>query len=139
MEKRTRLQAAALVLILLGLTGCIGIQVRHGVRDADAYFGRAEREIARLERNFTPKPCRVHKLHLLAYDRRDRELVRISVPLWMAELAMDLGVETGRRHDFDFEERYDVDWRRLQDLDRFGPGLLVSVASDRDRLLIWLE
>ncbi|MDH4197542.1 MAG: hypothetical protein OEW05_09065, partial [Candidatus Aminicenantes bacterium] len=65
--------------------------------------------------------------------------VRISVPLWMAELAMDIGIETERHHDFDLEERYDVDWRALRDLDRFGPGLLVAVASDHDRVLIWLE
>jgi len=136
---RSRLQSAALALILLGFTGCIGIQVRHGVHDADAYFDRAEREIARLERHREDRPCRVHSLHLLAHDRREGELVRISVPLWMAELAMDIGADADRHHDFDLEERYDVDWRALRDLDRFGPGLLVALASDHDRVLIWLE
>jgi hypothetical protein len=137
---QTRLWAATLALVLLALSGCIGVQIHRGVRDPEAYFERAEREIARLARLREDRPGRVHRLHVLAYDRRDGELVRVSVPLWMAELAVDIGEHADRdHHDIDIEERYDVDWRALRRLDRFGPGLLAAVTSDRDRLLVWLD
>jgi len=137
---RTRLRLAALALVFLGLAGCVGVHIQRGVHNADAYFDRAEREIARLERHREDGLGRVHRLHLLIHDRREGELVRLSVPLWMVELAMDIGGETERHHhDFDIEERYDVDWRALRDVARFGPGLLAAVASDHDRVLIWLD
>jgi len=137
---QTRLRLALLALVLLALSGCIGVQVHRGVRNADAHFEQAERQIARLARLREEGGCRVHRLHLLAYDRREGELVRISVPLWMAELAMDIGEEAERHHhDMDIEERYDVDWRALRHLARFGPGLLAAVTSDHDRVLVWLD
>jgi len=137
---QTRLRVATLALVLTAFSGCIGVQVHRGVHNADAYFDQAERQIARLARHRQDGHARVHRLHLLAYDRREGELVRISVPLWMAELAMDIGEEAERHHhDIDIEERYDVDWRALRDLARFGPGLLAAVTSDHDRVLVWLD
>lgn len=137
---QTRLRLATLALVLLTLAGCVGIRIERGVRNADAYFDRAEREIARVALHRHDGHGRAHRLHLLAYDRREDELVRISVPLWMVELAMDIGGQAERHHhDMDIEERYDVDWRALRDLARFGPGLLAAVASDHDRVLVWLD
>ena len=137
---QTRQRLATLALVFLTLAGCIGIRVHRGVHNADAYFDQAEREIARLARDQHDGHGRVHRLHLLAYDRREGELVRICVPLWMVELAMDIGGKAERHHhDIDIEERYDVDWRALRDLARFGPGLLAAVASDHERVLIWLD
>lgn len=137
---QTRLRLATLGLILLALGGCVGIRVQRGVHNADAYFDQAERQIDRLARHREDGHHRVDRLHLLAYDRREGELVRISVPLWMVELAMDIGGEAERHHhDIDIEERYDVDWRALRDLARFGPGLLAAVTSDHDRVLVWLD
>lgn len=142
--KQTRLRLAILALTLMATAGCIGVRIERGVRHADAYFDRAERDIARLERHRDSGHRHVHRLHLLAYDRHEGELVRVSVPLWMVELAMDVGEEAERQdlrhhHDIDIEQRYDVDWRALRDLSRFGPGLLAAVASDHDRVLVWLD
>ncbi len=140
MKTRTGLRLAAPALIVLGLAGCVGVHVQRGVRNADAYFARAERDIARLERHRGAEHVRVHRLHILAHDRRQGELIRLTVPLWMVRLAMDIGREAERHHhDFDIEERYDVDWRALRGITRFGPGLLAAVDGIHDRVLIWLE
>jgi hypothetical protein len=136
-------QTAVLAFAVLGLGACIGIRIESGVRDADRQFDRARDEIASLERHDPDRTRRSHRLCLLIHDRRDGDLVRLSVPLWMVDLAMDLGRRAERnehRHDGrDLEDKYDVDWRALRDLGRFGPGLVAALEGDGDRVLIWLR
>ena len=53
---------------------------------------------------------------------------------------LNLGIGIARRHaDFDFEDKYEIDWRALRDLGKIGPGLLVEVLHDDDQVLIWLK
>ena len=136
-------QTAALALATLGLGACIGLRIEHGVRNADRDFERARDEIASLERHDPGRTRRPNSLCLLIHNREDGDLVRLSVPLWMVDLAMDMG-EQSERHERradrrDFEDRYDVDWRSLRDIGRFGPGLIASVEGDDDRILVWLR
>jgi len=136
-------QTALLAFVVLGLGACIGIRVESGVRDADRRFDRARDEIARLENHDPGRPRRANRLCLLIHDQDDGDLVSLSVPLWMVDLAMDLGRQAERhesRHaGRDLEDRYDVDWRALRDLGRFGPGLIAALEGDGDRVLVWLR
>ncbi len=136
-------QLAVLALAALGLGACIGLRIENGVRNADRDFDRARDEIARLESRDPGRRSRAHRLCLLIHDRNEGDLVRLSVPLWMVDLAMDAG-EQAERHERregrrDLEDRYDVDWRSLRDIGRFGPGLIASVEGDDDRILVWLR
>ncbi len=143
MNIRSTRQAALLAFAALGLAACIGIRIESGVRDADRHFDRARDEIAGLESRDPGRSRRAHRLCVLIHDRRDGELVRLSVPLWMVDLAMDLGSEAERHENRnghrDLEDRYEVDWRSLRDIGRFGPGLIASVEGDDDRILVWLR
>lgn len=143
MNARLTRQAPVLALAVLGLGACIGIRIESGVRDADRRFDRARDDIARLESRDPDRTGPARRLCVLVYDRRGGDLVRLSVPLWMVDLAMDLG-EGAERHERrrghgDIEDRYDIDWRSLRDIGRFGPGLLVSLEGDDDRVLVWLR
>ena len=131
---------AALLALVLGLAACVGVRVDRGVDDPGPAFARAEREIERLESERPGRGGRVRGLCLLAYDRRDRELIRVRVPIWIVDACLDLAadgdcdVRTER-----LEERYDIEWKAVRDLGRFGPGLLASITDEESRVLIWLR
>lgn len=129
---------AGVVLAALSFAACIGVRVEH-VDDPEPVFDRAEREIAALERDPGRGPA--DRLKVLAYGADDGELVRVSVPLWIVEAALDLGLrgDRDRGDDGDLRGRYDLEWTAVRDIGRFGPGLLVSVEGEDDRVLVWLK
>jgi hypothetical protein len=140
MKTGSRIRLAAVAGLVLILTGCFGLDIESGVRDPDAYFAKAHREIESLGRNGRGRDRRAHTLCLLVYDRGERQVVRLSVPMWIVEAGVDAGAaESHGRRDFDLGKRYDVDWRAIKDLGSFGPGLLVSIEDEKDRVLIWLK
>jgi nitrate reductase NapE component len=78
-------------------------------------------------------------LRVLAYDRRARKLVRVSIPFWLLRLA-----PSGKRVSFLSDEGIDFDSERvnltLQDLERRGPGLILDQADRRgSQVLVWTE
>ena len=75
-------------------------------------------------------------MHLLAWDEDDEQLVRMSIPFWLLRLksgpirisASSAGL-VDRGLDF-----------RVEDVERYGPGLLLDLPDQRDgRVLIWAE
>jgi len=76
------------------------------------------------------------ELHVLAYNPRSRKLVRADIPAWLLRAvslggwirlaAVDASNAAGRI--------------TLEDLERHGPGLLLSLqASDRRQVLVWAQ
>ena len=131
---------AALLALVLGFAACVGVRVDRGVDDPGPAFARAEREIERLETERPGRSGRVRGLCLLAYDGRERELVQVRVPMWIVDACLDLAAHEDRGERAGrLEDRYDIEWRAVRDLGRFGPGLLASVAEEESRILIWLR
>ena len=75
---RARMAGAAVVL-LAGLTsGCL-VEIDR-VADPGAAFAQARREAAR----FQGRPGPAHTVNVLVYGHDDSQLVRVSVPMWLA-------------------------------------------------------
>jgi hypothetical protein len=137
---RNRAQIALLFATALSFGACLVVRVDRDPGRTEAYFNRAYREIARLERQDPHRERRARQLCVLVYDADEGEIVRVSVPLWLVKLGLDIGLKAdAASHDFDARKRYDFDWKAVKDLDRYGQGLLVSVEEDQDRVLIWLK
>ena len=82
---------------------------------------------------------------MLVWNRDDRELVRVSLPMWI--------VRRAERHiDWDDDDAFDGDRRakdhvrealrhvRLEDLEKAGLGVLAEVEEeDGNQVLIWLR
>jgi hypothetical protein len=74
------------------------------------------------------------QLYLLAFDPKDRRIVRFSLPFWL--LRMKAGNTTIDLNG----NRMDLEDLRLTvaDLERFGPTLIVDHQSpDGERVLVW--
>jgi hypothetical protein len=124
------------VKLLAALAALLGaaclVEVRE-VPDPEPAFREARAEAARLQGRSGP----ARSLNILSYDPEERELTRLSVPIWLvrkAEGHVDLD-ELG-------DERAERALRalKLRDLERAGLGALVEVAEDDgERVLVWLR
>lgn len=127
-----------LFAILMGVleTGCF-IQVDH-VADPRAAFRDARAEALL----YAGRPGPARELNLLVYDAGERELVRVSLPMWVVrKLDRD-----GREFDLDFDDRPHGLARamkrhvRLRDIERAGLGILLEAEEDEGgQVLIWLR
>jgi hypothetical protein len=134
------LRALGLGLLILAAGACFQVQVIKDSREADRAFREAYQEVERLEAVPPLRRGRAQEVCVLVFDRQARELVRVEVPFWLAKACLDLGLSVAEHdHSFGFEERYGFDWRKFRELDRFGPGLLVSVDDEESQVLVWLR
>jgi hypothetical protein len=136
---RAGMLGLAIAALGLGEAACL-VQITH-VADPRPIFGEARAEAERL----TGRPGRAHELNVLVWNRDDRELVRVSLPMWI--------VRQAERHiDWDDDAAFDGDRRakdhvrkalrhvRLEDLEKAGVGILAEVEEEGgDQVLVWLR
>lgn len=89
------------------------------------------------QRSASTKP--LVALRVLAYDNRERKLIRVSIPFWLLRLA-----PAGKKVSFLNDNGIDFDTDRvhltLEDLERRGPGLVLDQADRRgSQVLVWTE
>lgn len=140
MKKQGKIQIITVVLLVLFLSACFNVRVMENVENPDRYFKKAYRQIEQIHRRYPDREGTAHSIHILVYEGSERKLIKVSSPLWVVNSCMDLGMELAENDsEVDFEERYDFDWRDFKDLRQFGPGLLVEVDDEEDKILIWLQ
>jgi hypothetical protein len=126
----------ALLILTGGLAaGCL-VDIHH-VDNPRPEFARARAEAARVEGLAGP----AHTLCVLAWDRGDHELTRVSVPFWLLRKIAkgeDAGIDLGGEVDDKLREH--LSRLRLEDLQKAGLGTLVEVEEDDgDQVLVWLR
>jgi hypothetical protein len=133
---RGRMAVAGLVA-LLG-TGCF-VDVTH-VSDPEPAFRKARAEAESLARRKGP----ARSVQVLVYDPDERELVRVSVPMWLARRVEK--ESNWDEVDLDSAEDGDRALRALggrisfKDLERMGLGTLIEVEEeDGEQVMVWLR
>jgi hypothetical protein len=130
------MRRAAGAIVLFGLavlqTGCL-VEVRK-VSDAASAFRAARAEAARYQGR--PGPAR--RLNVLVFDPDEHELVRVSLPFWLARKC-----EGHIDWDGDHGDRIAQRVRRhvrLDELEKAGLGLLADIEEDDGaQVLVWLR
>jgi hypothetical protein len=107
------------------------------VADPGPAFARARAEAARVQ----GRPGPAHRLHVLLWDRGERQLVRASLPMWIVRKAAE-----DDEVDLDFDDEtagvaeHVKPHLRLQDIEKAGLGVLAEVEEeDGDQVLVWLS
>ena len=124
-----------LILILAAIlqTGCL-VHVEH-LDDATAAFRTARAEALRYQGR--PGPAR--QLNVLVYDPGDREMVKVTVPMWLARKVAGHAEWDGEDGQDDLALRL----RRhvsLDDLAKAGLGILAEVEGEGgEQVLVWLR
>jgi len=124
-----RIGASVVILASLSLGACL-VEIHH-LDDPGPAFARAHADADRLQ----GRAGHPHRVNVLVFDRDEQQLVRVSVPFWLARKMakdgeIDLGEVDGHVHRH----------LRLRDLEEAGLGVLVEVEEDEgDRVLVWLS
>ena len=83
-----------------------------------------------------PPAERPTKMYVMAYDRDDERIVRVTVPFWMLRMSREnIRLGSGRGGDIDFEKLRIT----AEELERYGPALLLDHTEDRNRVLVWTQ
>jgi len=140
-SKSKSFKIACLAILSLFLSACFKVQVIGHARNPQAYFEKAYRQIDRLERAHPNRRGKAHELVLLIHEDSEDQIIKVSVPIWLVNFGLKVGMKAAEhdRHSNKWEDRYEFEWRAIKDLGRLGPGLLVAVDDERDKILIWLE
>lgn len=77
-------------------------------------------------------------LHILAWDPDDNHLARVTIPFWLLQMKTTPIRFRDYAHDLDDED--DADEVTIQELEAYGPGILLDHTSPvGQRVLVWLE
>ena len=129
MRNLRRIAQGLLVLVMaIVVSGCFTVRIIKNVENPDPYFAKAYERIERIHERNPDREGRSRRIQVL-----------ISAPVWLVNSCMDIGITDSDVEDFDFDKRYDIDWRDIKELERFGPGLLVEIDDEQSQVLIWLD
>ena len=82
-----------------------------------------------------PPAERPTRMYVMAYDRSDERIVRVTVPFWMLRMGRE-NIRLGAGGD-------DINFEKLritaEELERYGPALLLDHAEGRNRVLVWTQ
>jgi hypothetical protein len=73
-------------------------------------------------------------MHVMAYDRDDERIVRVTIPFWMLRLGREK-IRLGAGGNLDFEQLR----ISAEELERYGPALLLDHVEGRNRVLVWTQ
>ena len=137
-KKATRI--AFLILLSLILSGCFTVRVIRNVKNPDRYFSSAYKRIDHIHRKWPNREGKANSIRVLVYEASERQVVTVSAPFWLVNTCMDIGIKAADEDEgFEFDERYDFDWRDIKDIEKLGPGLLVEIEDEESKVLIWLD
>jgi hypothetical protein len=85
-----------------------------------------------VHRTTHPSGVRAKTVHILAWNEEDLELVRTDVPVWLMKFSSinvlsHLGIAP---------EKFRL---TADDLERYGPGIVVDFKKPGNQVLVWLE
>jgi hypothetical protein len=128
------------ILVMVGLvSGCFTVRIIRNVENPDRYFDKAYAKIEKIHERHPNREGRSRRIHLLIYRAQDRELAKISAPFWLMNSCLDIGISDSDVKSLDLVGRYDIDWRDIKELEQIGPGLLVEIDDEQNKILIWLD
>ncbi len=143
---KTFWKLGAIILIALYLSGCLYVDVIDNVKNPERYFREAHREIARIpRRDRFHRKQRPEQLHILIYERSERKIVKVILPVGIVDSCSDLEHRIEEECDeFGFEKRYDLkryklNRKKFRNLRHKSPGYLAEFKDKDSKVLIWLK
>jgi hypothetical protein len=130
---------------LLFFVGC-HLDIKSDVDYPAGVFQETLKKIDKIHSQDPGRKGKVTNLNFLVYDGNDRKLISFSIPMEITKMAIkESGFgENGELKKYSEKIKdVEIDYDKLKDLDRLGPGLLVEVEVEEDKgkvhVLIWLD
>jgi hypothetical protein len=136
-KSKTKIQIVGIVLLPLLLSGCFLVKIKRDVDDPSPYFRKAHSQLERIHQKDPYREGSPRRMHILVYNDSSQELIRITTAIWFMNWCLDLGAKHAEWNG-EFDEGFEFDWRAIKDFRQLGPGLLVEVEAEQEKVLIWL-
>jgi hypothetical protein len=130
----------SLIFVFLILSGCFTVRVIRNVKNPDRYFHSAYKRIDDIHQKRPNREGKADSIRLLVYEASERQIIKVAAPFWLVNTWLDIGIKAADEEEgFEWDERYDFDWRDIKELEKLGPGLLVEIEDEQSKVLIWLD
>jgi hypothetical protein len=133
---RGRITAAGVALLAVLQAACL-VEIHHG-GDVEGAFRAARAEAEQAQ----GRHGSAHHLNVLVFDPEDGEVVRVSMPMWLARKLqghIPWGDDGGGDRDDRLGRRL-AKRVRIEDLAAAGPGVIADVEDeDGGQVLVWLR
>lgn len=133
---------SVLLLLIVFLGGCMSIRVREDIDYPANVFDKTMKKIETIQIKDPHRKGKVHRFNLLVYDGGDRELVKLSVRKWLAQLILNEALQDELNDMSSRPKHYgNIILKDIKNLKRLGPGLLLEVEDreEKTHVLIWLD
>ena len=121
--------------------GCMNLTIDMDVDFPAELFAATKKKIDIIHMKDPHRKGTVSNLNIWIYVGDERKLVSFSLPKETVQKAL-AGEFAGQKNVQDISKKVgQVEWKKLKNLDRFGPGLILEVEVEEDdvHLLIWLD
>ncbi|MFW6160999.1 MAG: hypothetical protein ACOC57_07655 [Acidobacteriota bacterium] len=123
---------------VLFLNSCFAVQILEDVKNPDKYFKKAYDDINKVHRIDPQRKGDCRQVHILVYDYTEMKLIRVKAPFWLIDKCPDFDDQPFERETV-VGRQFGFDWKGIKDLKKIGPGLLLEVDGQGDRVLIWID
>ena len=140
MIKRVVLLVFVMFLLLFN-SSCMNLRIDVDVDYPAELFAVTMKKIDRIHAANPLRKGPVSNLNVLVYAGDERKLVSFSLP----KETVQKGLDGKFAEEVDMKEVTkkvgQVNWKKLKDLDRLGPGLILEAEVEEDgvHVLIWLD
>ncbi|MFW6140684.1 MAG: hypothetical protein ACOC5S_04955 [Acidobacteriota bacterium] len=118
---------------ILLMSGCFCVEVKKDVKNPNKYFREAQQKINRLHQIDPDRRGPVSNVHILVFEKSERQLIRVIAPMWIIDSGMNYA------NTYDIDTNCDFKFQEIKKLRDLGPGLLMEVDAEDSRVLIWIE
>jgi len=129
------------MFVLLFNNACMNLRIDVDVDYPAELFTATMKKIDKIHAANPLRKGTVSNLNVLVYAGDERKLISFSLPKDTVQKGLD--GEYGEKVDLKEVTKKvgQVDWKKLKDLDRLGPGLILEAEVEEDgvHLLIWLD
>ena len=107
-------------------------KAKFGVRPPLVEITDPRRGDIRINRTAEPATAQVSTVHIVSWQRETGELMRTQAPLWLMRFStLNLASRLGLA-----PEKFRL---TVNDIERYGPGVVVDYVTPTTRVLIWVE
>lgn len=131
-----------ILLLTVFLSGCMSIRVKDDIDYPVEVFEKAMKKIEKIQIKDPHRKGKVHRFNILVYDGGDREMVKLSVRKWLAQLVLNEALDDELEDIGNHPKRYgNIVLKEIKNLNRLGPGLLLEVEDKEEKthVLMWLD
>jgi len=133
LSKKKWTALCGIIPLILLMSGCFCVEVKNDVKNPNKYFREAYHKMESLHKMYPERMGPVSTVHVLVYEKSEKQLIRVIAPMWIIDEGMDFA------DTYDVETDCDFEFHKIKKIRDLGPGMLMEADGEDSKVLVWLE